>query len=320
VQPADPSRCAFPAGAVAHGFPTSIALDGSDVYWIDFDSDIYVSPLSGGPPLLVATLGEWLPLAVELDETSLYIAAIPFEAIFDPVPGAILVVPKSGGEPEVLVSDVMFPWDLALDATHVYWASLGTLDFSGGSLRSDGSVGRARKDGTGRQNLATDLSGPADVALVGDDVFFGQTGFADDDPTMGLYRVAKEGGGIHGLIDDLAVLGLAAADDALVLLAGDPTTLAVGLFRSSLDGTQVLQLVVDEEISAPPRVIDGRAYYISGGDDETPGTLRWVSIADPGTPVDVVSALFTGPDFEVDACSVVFGVADPEALRRIPRN
>lgn len=56
----------------------------------------------------------------------------------------VMAVPKTGGKPISLASALTFPHNLALDATHVYWATESSVDSSGNPL-ADGAIQRACK-------------------------------------------------------------------------------------------------------------------------------------------------------------------------------
>ena len=130
VTPGDPAHCM--TGTLAAGaYASLMAADDDHVYFIDGFGIISRVPKSGGAEEMLTNpfedgLRDWLPMSMVVDATHVYIGALPVEAIFSPMPGAIFTMPKDGGVPGVLVSGVITPIALALDETHVYWASSPT--------------------------------------------------------------------------------------------------------------------------------------------------------------------------------------------------
>lgn len=319
ITPSDPSRCHYGAGPIVTSIaPSAIAIDGSDVYFDDVSGIIYAAPVTGGALREVGSIGENFLISLAVDDASVYAGVLPIDAIFEPQPGAILRAPKSGGEFEELVRDVPFPWELKLDGTHLYWVNLGSFDLATGMLASDGSIGRIATDGSNRTIVASDLSAPSDVAFQGNDVLFSQTGLADDDQTVGLFRVAGGGGDVTTVRDDVFVFGIATSGDSIVV-TGAQADFSVGVFRISGDGSAVAMLAADDEVGSVPRVIDGRVYYMAIHEDDS-GVIRVVDVDTPETVTDVVSGNFSTTDFEVDPCSIVYGLIDPEEVRRIRRD
>src|SRR6185436_14611568 len=102
------------------------------------------------------------------------------------------------------------------DDTHVYWVSVGTIQSAEETVLADGKVERARKDGTARQTLASDLSVPFTLVLDGSDVYFGELGIAVGNRSAGTRRVPKSGGTVTHLDDDVAPVELAKTATHLV--------------------------------------------------------------------------------------------------------
>lgn len=323
--PALAKRRAVLPGAAGHcvtgflareAFPFAMAIDAQHVYWLDEEfGALRRAPRLGGAPQVLASIDSWVPFALAVDETNVYIAALPVEAFSSPVPGSILSVPKNGGVLRVLVSGVATPFDVEVDATHVYWVAAGTIDFDDQSVAPDGRIERARKDGTGRETLAGELSAPLDLELEGNVVWFGQTGIAEGDGTVGLYTVAKTGGTLRTVDDDTAVARLALTPSTVIVFGGTET-IGNALFAVARDGSFVRTLRVDDAIVSGAQVAGGVAYYII--DAEFKNELWSIPISG-GTPSLVQGDLYYSDAFVIDGCAAVVGVLPGDLARvRLP--
>jgi hypothetical protein len=322
--PALARRRAVLAGAPGHcltgilddnAFTQIVATDDASVYWIDDDDGaLRRVAKSGGASEQLATLDEWFPLSMTVDDTRVYIGALPFEALFSPQPGVILSIPKSGGTLEVLISGVSSPFDVETDATHLYWAASGTLDIQNESIAADGKIERALKSGASRQTLAQDLSAPLDLALDGDAVWFGETGVATGDTTVGLFVVQKSGGAVTTIDSETASAYITPVGAALVVL-GAHGSVENGLFVIRKDRGGVRTLVDDEFLVSGARIFEGTAYYLSEGDESY---LLYSIPVIGGTPTLVRDDVYFTDDFEVDACAITLGTVDG-VLERVKR-
>jgi hypothetical protein len=127
--PVSAKRRAVVAGAPGHcrtgiltsAFPEMLAVDADFVYWIDeFQTSLLRVSKNGGRPQRLAFLENWVPLSMTVDDTHVYLGVLPAEALFSPRPGNILAIPKNGGTLSSVVSGVLSPFDVEVDATHVY--------------------------------------------------------------------------------------------------------------------------------------------------------------------------------------------------------
>jgi hypothetical protein len=103
-----------------------------------------------------------------------------------------------------------------IDGNDLFFASLGTPQ--GEDLKADGSIQRLRKDGSNRQTLAANLSGPFWVDARDGFVWFSESGLATGNDSAGVRRVAASGGAITHLVDDTPTVELV-VDDANVYFA-----------------------------------------------------------------------------------------------------
>jgi hypothetical protein len=310
VTPGAPGHCITGRVAIL-AYVVRMAQDATHVYWIDDGGYLLRVPRLGGDVEELALLEEWLHLSMAVDETNVYIGVLPAEALFQPRPGSILAVPKNGGATQVLISGVQTPFAIETDATHIYWADVGTYDIQGGSIAPNGRIERALKNGTGRQTLADNLSAPADVLLEGDTLWYGETGLADGDETVGLYRIPKSGGTVTTVNTTVVSVTLSNAGDS-ILIYGANATAANALFVVAKNGSSVRTLVDDGSILGEQQVADGRAYYVTEVEE---GNALWSVPLAGGTPSLLRDDLYFGEDFEVDGCALVFGTNEGELLR-----
>jgi hypothetical protein len=98
---------------------TSIAVDGTNVYWTTSDSVVGL-PLAGGPPVVLATK-QLEPHGLAVDGTSVYWANID---------GSVMKAPIEGGAWTLLATGRSYSLyaegrSLAVDSTSVYWTNPG---------------------------------------------------------------------------------------------------------------------------------------------------------------------------------------------------
>jgi len=141
----------------------SIALDADAVYF-DQGWDVKRVAKRGGPATQLGPLDS-LPAVLVADD----------EAVYSVTHATVARHAKGGGDTRFLAngSDI---WDVAVDATHVYWVS-------------DDGVLRVPKKGGATQTLARGRFRFARIALFGNDVYWGDGGLG------GVFTVPKEGGG-----------------------------------------------------------------------------------------------------------------------------
>jgi hypothetical protein len=105
-------------------FPLAIFVDDTNVYWTNYTASGSVMRVakSGGTPAPLAT-GQNLPNVVAADETNVYWSngGPPGMLV-----GSVNRAPRDGGK-QLVLAVLTAPADLAIDASHVYWASAGVL-------------------------------------------------------------------------------------------------------------------------------------------------------------------------------------------------
>jgi hypothetical protein len=295
-----------------------IALDETDVYYFDdFASTLNRVPKNGGARTELAYLPTFLVLDLIVDDTNVYLATIPFEEFDETfLPGSIIAIPKTGGVYTTLASGTPFPNQLVADASHVYWVAVGTLDLVKGTIDSDGAVERVRKDGTGRQSLATNLSAPTSLAVDTDRVYFSEIGIAEGNPSKGVRQVPKSGGPVVHVQDQYAAGDLLISGSDIVYFSGFEELGPVGFLRVARTGGPSVWIVQDDNIGGPPKIFDGRLYYAAVSDFEDTALMR-VPVSGGTAELRALTHM-TDYEFEVDVCGVYYGTYD-ETLVRSPR-
>jgi hypothetical protein len=203
--------CAPGMVAAAPGI-VDFAVDGPFVYYGDFDGGIWRVPKAGGvvPTLLARNEGLEV-LWIHVDATRIYFAAITGEVTAD-----LYSMPKTGGAAVNVAIAIVTPGAFAADAQFIYWVSIGT--FNEETLNSDGAVRRVAKSGGAVQTLVTGLSFPIAITVGGGNVYYGETGIAEGNPSAGLRRVPVDGGTVVKLLNGPPV-GSIAVDAANAYVA-----------------------------------------------------------------------------------------------------
>ena len=308
VTPGAPGHCI--TGRIARfATPTSMTRDATHLYWSgSFFDGLARAPLLGGPTQSIADVDQWTVQTMTADDTTIYMGALPNGSSIQP--GVILSVPKTGGIVTVLASGVPLPYDIEVDATHVYWAAVGTP--ASGSI-VDGKIERALKNGTGRETLIGG-NAPMSIELDGDRLWFGESGFASEEK-IGLYTMPKSGGARTTIRGDVAVGSIVFSGDS-VLVYGATETVSTGLFVIAKDGSSMRTLVEEEDISGEQRIVAGRVFYTT-----VPGLFGerrlWsVPLSGDAEPALVREGLDSFLDeLEVDGCAVIISTENGELVR-----
>jgi hypothetical protein len=159
-----------------------IALDNTNIYWIDYPQDgaggvtgnVMKMPKAGGPQTVLATGGRMGGIA--LDATSVY--WVDFDA------NAVRTVPIDGGDPVTLASATSIGAFIAVDSTSVYyWV---TADRNDAAVPA--SLTKVPIAGGTPTTLASGVYGPFDIAVSSTSVFWTAWG-----PSNGVPGASADG-------------------------------------------------------------------------------------------------------------------------------
>ena len=302
---------------LATPFITSdLAVDSAFLYFTDENGGIYRLPKTGGQPLLVTRLTDGSNvLSMVVDDRAVYFTTVSADSFLSNVDS----VSKTGGTPTVLASGVVTPADLLADNDFLYWTSVGTPTADGQDFQADGKVERMRKDGSGRQTLASGLSFPLGFAIDNNTVYFGETGLALGDTSAGLRSVPKNGGSVTTIIDGVPTITVAV--DATTIYVGTVQITGGTVFTVSKSNTSVRKNLSSDSGGIPIalRLAGDQLYYYFLGDTDS---IRAVPIAGGDTRI-LRTGDFATSEFAVDECAIFYGSLDTRTdlgvIHRTPR-
>jgi hypothetical protein len=160
--------------------PLDIAIVGADLYWLNHgspppseDGAIMTMPPGGPPTALVSGLAQ--PIGLIVDEVGGY--------LYWHAADVIQRKPLDGGPEEVFLDALeMPPWQLAVDATSLYWT---TATEAGGSLNA------ASLETRRRTVLAPNQTYLWDVAVDAEHVYWTSSGDGVSEGTGAVFRIDK---------------------------------------------------------------------------------------------------------------------------------
>lgn len=304
-----------PPMVLSRGEMTSdVALDGDHLYFFGTEDEVWRVHKNGGTPERLAVT-DTTPFRIAFDAERMYFATMP--------PGSdqatIWSIPKSGGTPLAVTTSVAFPRDLVVDGGYVYWSSRGTV--GDGFLNPDGSVGRVRTDGSGREVLASKLHDPSEIALDATHVYFGESLARADEFQFGVRRVPREGGIVETIAENLLTFALT-MDDQFVYAGGidfDAETFTVA--RIAKDGSSYENLRTGDFIAYDLHVSRGELLFYSSGDEEIGFVV--LDLSTRASRLLIADTSMEGDSFAVDDCAIYYSTdifaSIPRELRRHPR-
>jgi hypothetical protein len=174
---------------------SSIASDGTDVYWADQAGGIHSVPVTGGTPKTLATVSGVTNAGAQIlvDESSVYFAGGP----------DVVSVPKSGGAVVTLASN-QNAGSIAATGGDIFWTDL----FQG--VGPSGSVNRVATGGGTVTTLASKLDVPIMLAVDTNRAFWVDLGSGD------VKSVPLGGGAVSVLASSDGNIGGVASDGSYV--------------------------------------------------------------------------------------------------------
>jgi hypothetical protein len=292
------------SGVLATAASAALVTDDFYVYYGDWTTyGIYRVPKSGGTPEQLARFPSHVATKMAVDDDNVYAAVRPHGDAITTEESKFLytiyAIPKRGGQPKTLAENVWLPQQIAGDGTFVYWISLGSVVHDP-VFAADGKIERIRKDGSDRQVLAGNLSGPTSMALDATSLFFTETGLGLGNRSAGVRRMPKSGGAIQELfsseVDVLALDG-----DALFMLTENYDNFTIEIQRMAKSGGLPDRIIIDQ-LGVPSQMIvfAGRVYYAT----VSPSSGLVVSTDTSGSGRLVQYSGSVGGDFAVDNCAL----------------
>ncbi len=182
----------------ATGYPWFIAVDDTTAYWTDhMGGHVMAAPKDGSVPPVAIVTGLQITFGLALSSDHVFFT--------DNAAEELLSVPKTGGQPTVMVAGTQAPWAIAVDATTAYWTEACGPDC--------GAVRSIPQNGGAPATVAEMLDSPGSVVVHGGSLYFadfGETG------SGAILRVRKEGGAPVTLADGLYEPEMVAVDDSCV--------------------------------------------------------------------------------------------------------
>jgi hypothetical protein len=144
-------------------FPCGFASDGTNLLWLEQEQRrLYIKPLAGGAPTAQEEVGESCAVAADAGYVAWIDRGAPLTAT-----GRVLAM-EAGGAIRPVAERQLAPIDVALNATHVYWAEEG--DFY--ETYADGTIKRAARSGGTPQVIAMAVRQPIALALDATHVYW----------------------------------------------------------------------------------------------------------------------------------------------------
>jgi membrane-bound inhibitor of C-type lysozyme len=242
--------------AVAVGQPgaDTIAIDATNVYWVDWNTNLSFTATKDG-----TLTRQLLPfaggLAPDLSANVVYVAVWGADA-------GVGVVAKDGGAYVPWVSAQFDPTAIVEDAVNhrLFWT-----DFGDPTTGSGGSIDIAPFDGPSGVRLA-DATGPSGLAYDGIRLYW-----ANSQPPDGgsIGALTLEGGVPVTLASGLAGSGALATDGTYVYFAATDT-----IWRMKTDGSQRIPLAVGQENPSSLALDSAYVYWTNlGSTDNQDGTV-----------------------------------------------
>lgn len=295
---AHPPVCETSAITTASGV-IDLAVDDAYVYFGDSGGSLWRVVKSGGSPDLLSRMIGTSIYFLAIDASNLYFQAGDLTSGLQ----SVYVIPKSGGQPKLLVSSLRWALDMIPDGDWLYVLSAGSLGPP--PWPSDGRIMRVRKDGTALETIASALRAPMAMRLDGDTLYFTEAGTSPADPDGGVRRVPKSGGAITTVATLPVAWALAQDGTSLYVMRVIGSDLGAVDVVSKRDGsvTPLLSAVGFEPIE-PMEVVGGSLVFMNVV-SATKARIEALPLA--GGERRIVREFARNfPQFAADSCAVYF--------------
>ena len=314
-------RCLVTLAAGREHIWPGIAVEGTSVYWTEHsggipnfpgtdDGRVMKVPSGGGPSTMLASRQDY-PSYIRVDATSVYWTTLSMGIggeLYMRGRASVMRAALDGSKASTVVfvdpapdSDVFYG-DIAVDATSIYWAYLGTWRTD---HYEDGAILRVSLvDGTST-TLASGQSGPYSIAVDASSVYWVNDGASRDDRQSSLMKVALEGGLVTTLDASPSGHSAIALDATNVYWTSPDGT----VMKLPLEGGSPIMLAAGQSSPMAIAVDTAAVYWANQGD----GTIMKVPLQG-GAPTTLASGQSNiNAAIAVDATSVYwtsYGTAD----------
>lgn len=278
--------------------PKKLAIDESNVYWIDSTSINYV-PVNGGN---ITTLANGLdsPVDIALDAQNVF--WVETICCAHGQTGSIKKVPIAGGIVSTLVDEVDAPQVVVLDASNMYWIEGGPI----GQIEGFGRIAKMPIEGGIISTVISGIIGESMPIAVDDTHVY----FAD---RWTIKKVPQEGGTIEKLaIADFYIHDIATDGINVYWIEDGPFA---KIAKVSVNGG--IEEVLSNELSGPsgPIIVNGTYVFWMAHYD----TIAKVSI-DGGLTEVIAAGLPFLSDFVVDDTHAYFSEQDTGYIKKVSIN
>jgi len=294
--PACPPSTKLVSGAIGY----DVDVDGDVVYFASYDGMYRWTPKTAGLSWIAQTEQ---PLQFVLDEKNIYALTVD---------GTLWSIEKNGPSRKILLSNILTPFDLSLDATSLYFVSLGTP--SGRSYLADGEVYRVGKDGTGLLAIASNLNTPAAVISDGTNAYFVEWGQSAANTSSGVRAVPVGGGTVRSLTNRTPSIVLAQNDTDIFFATFGTANQTIQ--RVPKSGGTAQTVISNLGFVSKVEVFRDSLYYVNS--TTTHDHIERYSLTAGGDPAIVIDSLLNTEQFALDDCSI-YWLDSVGAIRRDPR-